>query len=685
MSAKNERQPHGMNSGYCASVQELLGGDTDNIVGVLSRFVAETGFDIHNQQIKVWVNQVNLLKDSLRRLSCDRRKNCDGWYIALEYELPRRQKRPDTILLAGDRILVIEFKFGAGTYNVSAQWQAENYAFNLRDFHAGSHKRCIVPILCAVDAPNNTQAIPFCDGSLVAPVHLANQLTLSDVIRQSCEFPLPSIAIDTPIEAKKWLSSPYRPSLTIVEAAEKLYSNHSVREISHSYAANLDSTTDMLADAILDAKRHKKRCVCFITGVPGAGKTLTGLNVVHDPDIRSKQGPSGIFLSGNGPLVTVVREALIISQQRTGRKRNEAEHEVSTFIQNVHYFLRYHRENPAAVPHEHVVVFDEAQRAWGREQMQRKQGVNNSEAAELLSVMERTGEWSVIVALVGGGQEIFTGEAGLEEWGKAIAEASEQWAVVASPEVVRGGESVAGHRLFADAPPKSVEIRYEPLAHLSVSVRSYRAQQITQWVNDLLELETESAQASFPDVREFPFFVTRNLNHARTWLRARSGSDPMNRCGLVATSKDQRFRAYGLENSSSFLRGYPFEKWYLSPPEKIRSSFALEVAATEFECQGLELDWVGVCWGGDLTPKANEKQWDYREFRGDSWRNCRSDIKKAYTRNRYRVLLTRARSGMVIWVPPGSTDDLTRDSARFDRIYELLKSAGISDLAMGGI
>lgn len=670
-----------MIAGYHASVHDFFEDDVDRIVGLLARAVSDTGIvSQYSRQITVWKEQINLLEDSLQRLSVEIMEPVGNWHIALEYEIPRRQKRPDAIVIASDRILVIEFKFGMDHYEAAAKWQADDYCLNLRDFHSASQRRYIVPILCAVDAPIHRSIVPLSNDSIVAPIQLANGHNLWTVLQQSCRNSLPPKALSHPIDPITWLASPYRPTLTIIEAAERLYGNHSVREISHSYAENLDNTTDMLANVILDAKRNNKRVVCFVTGVPGAGKTLTGLNVVHDPSIRSKQGPSGIFLSGNGPLVKIVREALVINQQRAGRRRKDAEHEVSTFIQNVHQFLRYHREHPAAVPHEHVVVFDEAQRAWNREQMRRKQGVDRSESAELLEVMERPADWAVIVALVGGGQEIFLGEAGLEAWGMAVMETQEQWTIVASPEVVRGGDSVAGHRLFESSPPSSADIRHEPLAHLSVSVRSHRAQQITQWVNEVLLLETEKAQMHFPDFREFPLVITRDLKTARAWLRARSGSDPAKRCGLLITSEDQRFRADGLENSTGFRSGFSYENWFLASPDDVRSSFMLEVPATEFECQGLELDWVGVCWGGDLTPNADCSHWEHRKFRGANWQNCRSIIEQAYIRNRYRVLLTRARAGMVIWVPQGSPTDVTRDPGRFNRVYDLLKNAGVPDL-----
>lgn len=481
-----------------------------------------------------------------------------------------------------------------------------------------------------------------------------------------------------PIDADTWVDAPYRPTLSVIEAAERLYENHDVREISHSYASNLDATTDLLAEVIKEARAQNRRYVCFVTGVPGAGKTLTGLNVVHDPSLRAEGGPSGIFLSGNGPLVKVVREALVLSQQRAGRRRQDSAHEVSTFIQNVHQFLRYHREHPTALPHEHVVVFDEAQRAWNREQMQRKQGVDRSEAAELFDVMDRLDGWAVIIALVGGGQEIFLGEAGLEEWGRAVA-VRRDWRVVASPEVVSGGASVSGHRLFADGVPPGIKFRPEPLAHLSVGVRSFRAQRLAEWVDAVLTLDTERARSLVPDRREFPLHFTRDLEVAKAWLRARSEPGNGQRAGLIATSEDQRLRAYGLERSSAFRLDYSFEKWFLMQPADVRSSHALEVAASEFECQGLELDWVGLCWGSDLTP-SNPGGWEYRKFRGSAWHQVRGDSERTYVRNRYRVLLTRARLGMVIWIPPGKAGDPTLDPVRFDRVRSLLEAAGVPEL-----
>ncbi|MBB6099405.1 hypothetical protein HNR42_002846 [Deinobacterium chartae] len=656
-------------------MERFLQEDDDAIIGALVTAVAKTGIESQRAtQIAAWREEIRILKDQLHAHDLRR------WHIALEYELPRRSKRPDVILLADDVIFVVEFKVGAKDHDASARWQAEDYCLNLRDFHAESRNRTLVPVVCASNASNAPEDdAPIGTGTAgVQHVIQTNRWHLGQhLIRAHAEHHRPDAP---PIEACAWLTSPYRPTPTITEAAIRLYEHHGVRDLSHSHAYNLDRTTGMLTRIVRDAREHHRRVICFVTGVPGAGKTLTGLDVVHDPALRSHDAPAGIFLSGNGPLVKVVQEAIVMSQVRQGRRRQDCMHEVTTFIQNVHQFLRYHHEHPELAPHEHVVVFDEAQRAWDSAQMQRKWNVGVSEADVLLDVMERLPDWSVVIALVGGGQEIFSGEAGLEEWGRALERRGDRWEIVASPDVVEGAASVAGHRLFAHGIPEQVTIREEPDAHLAVSVRSHRAQRLAEWVNDLLTLNPERARHVLPDSREFPLFVTRDLDQARAWLRLRSGMDPDRRCGLVATSEDQRLRAHGLESSSAFRLDYPFQKWFLAPPSDCRSSYTLEVAASEFECQGLELDWVGVCWGGDLTPESDQVTWAYRKFRGANWQNVRQDVERAYVRNRYRVLLTRARQGMVIWVPPGAAHDPTRDPQRFDRLYQYLRSAGVPDL-----
>lgn len=300
--------------------------------------------------------------------------------------------------------------------------------------------------------------------------------------------------------------------------------------------------------------------------------------------------------------------------------------------------MRHHLERPEELPHENVVVFDEAQRAWDSTQMARKRGISSSEASLLCEVMERLPNWAVIVALVGGGQEIFLGEAGLGEWGRALRDRPVPWRVIASPEVLVGGESVAGHRLFDGGVPANVSFMEEPLAHLDVVVRNHRAQRWTEWVNEFLAFRLDIARPHFPATEEFPCFVTRDLATVRAWLRMHHQLDTEDRTGFVATSKDFRLRAEGIERATQFLSNYSFDKWFLETHYDPRSSYYLEVAASEFECQGLELDWVGLCWGLDLTPSEVGNAWDYRKFRGARWQNVQQKAERAFTLNRYRVL-----------------------------------------------
>ena len=465
-----------MSYGHASVVREFLETPEDTLIGRLTSAVAST--DVPSQrtaQIDAWKMEILMLKQQLAF------PEFAHWYIALEYEIPRRSRRPDVILLNSTTIFVVEFKIGSRNFDSASRWQVTSYARDLRDFHAESYGRNIVPILCATDADSNlTNLEELVDCAQdVSTLIKTNKTSLSSCLLrfQSLNYRTPT----QPLAPERWLNSPYRPTPTIIEAATLLYEGHGVRELSHRHAYNLDQTTEMLLREIRDAQRLGRRTICFVTGIPGARKTLTGLNVVHSKRLQQTSALSGIFLSGNGPLVKIVREAIVKNQVRQGKKRGDCEHEASAFIQNVHTFLRHYLEDrPEDCPPENVIVFDEAQRAWDNIQMERKRGKNASEASLLLQVMERLPNWAVVVALVGGGQEIFLGEAGLEEWGRALQERRVTWRVVASPEVLVGGESVAGHKLFNGSAPASVSFIKEPLAHLDVVVRNHRAQRWTE-------------------------------------------------------------------------------------------------------------------------------------------------------------------------------------------------------------
>ena len=394
--------------------------------------------------------------------------------------------------------------------------------------------------------------------------------------------------------------------------------------------------------------------------------------------MRSDGRPSAVFLSGNGPLVKIVRAALVRDQQRNSMRATEAARTVATFIDNVHRFISmYGIETPSASPHENAIVFDEAQRAWDADAVAKAHQQHRSEPDLILDIMERAPNWCSVIALVGGGQEIHRGEAGLAEWGRALNRRQMPWTVLASPAVLHGGPSVAGHRLFDDSAASHLKVLANEALHLDVSVRCPRAKQMGTWINDLLSATPSALPDRAEATWEFPVVLTRSLAVARAWLRAKSDGDQ--RAGLLASSGALRLRADGIEVSSGFRNGFSYEDWFLSDRGDTRSSNWLEVAATEFECQGLELDWAGVCWGGDFLWSTASSRWMCRKFRGTKWQTIRKEAEIRYTVNKYRVLLTRARKGMVIWIPQGCEGDPTRDPHSLDATADLVRSLGVPE------
>ena len=668
-----------MTAGFITSLSEFVSTEADQVIGQLTQSLTRQGFDqLRLKQVPAWEQQFSILQTACRGLLL-RDVDAGDWHILLEYAIPRRQKRPDVVVLARDLVFVIEFKVGSQQHDSASKWQAESYARDLHDFHAESAGRVIIPILVSTEADEHQQRNRSTDHS-VWQVQCHNSKTLASGLYDI--FVRVHDAQTASIDPLRWDQSAYRPSLTIIEAAESLYSHNDVREISHRYADNLGKTTQRLVDAVREAQSSRRRVICFVTGVPGAGKTLAGLNAVHNPELREDGRPAGVFLSGNSPLVRIVRAAVARNvHKKLGITKGEASRRVQTFVQNIHSFLDHHRKHSEIFPAEQVIVFDEAQRAWChvKDIETGSKLVEISEPATLLEIMTRCDEWCVIIALVGGGQEIHTGEGGLREWGNAISCSPVNWRVMTLSEALSGGHSVAGERLFEREVPSHVELIEDDSLHLNVSVRSQRAQRIAEWANHVLAGNFKRACDVARRFHSFPIVLTRDLDCARTWLRERSAND--RRCGLVATSGALRHRTYGLEVSSGFRHGFPYEEWFLAPADDIRSSTKLEVAATEFEIQGLELDWVGLCWAGDLTFDATAQDWQYRRIVGSRWQYVRKVRAQEFLRNKYRVLLTRAREGMVIWVPPGRPTDPTLEPEPFDATADYILSTGVVSLS----
>lgn len=663
-----------MGAHFKSSLYEFERMACDEIVGALTRGSADEGFFANiNKQTDAWVSEVCMLKEVCCQLQKEE-SDSGEWCILLEYPLLRLEKCIDVILLANSLIFVIEFKVGSNTYDSADARQVEDYALALRDFHLQSLGQKIIPVLCSTKADeiDNSESA---DGDLVCSVKCANSLNLGDIILNEYRKNHKSGA--SRINPELWDKSRYEPVPTIIEAAQLLYAGHKVSDIARATAdvKNLSETTDRLVEIIEQAQSFKKRAICFVTGVPGSGKTLTGLNAVHSPKFQGKDRNAGTFLSGNRPLVEVVREALILDHRRREKvPRKEAERKAHTQIQHiVNYLKEYLKHNPDEPPYEHAIVFDEAQRAWDARQGERMFGRDASEPELILRIMQRHEDWSVIIALVGGGQEINTGEAGLAEWGRALMKYPD-WEIFVSPEVLEGGDSVSGSLLFQGDIPENLQIHRDHLLHLPVSIRSYRSEKVPMWVNAVLDGNAGKAREVVEDLRRYPVVLTRSLENARSWLRSQTRGN--RRSGLIASSGSRRLIAHGLP-----VYGVQdmdvIKHWYLRPRGDVRSSYMLEVAINEYACQGLELDFVGMCWGGDFTRDLKGNGWNLRKFHGNRWLNIHKESTRAFLVNTYRVLLTRAREGLVIWVPSGAKKDPTRSPRLLDETAEYLIKCGV--------
>jgi hypothetical protein len=660
---------------YRANLADFLSEDSSRIIGILPS--GNQHNELQKRQIKAWEREIVVLKSAcgeLVRLSPVTVK----WSLLLEYPIPRRHKRLDAVLLAAEIIFCLEFKTEDKVHSLQSQRQVEDYAFDLHDFHEASHDRLIVPVVVVPKAAPVENSVNKISADAVHEVSLTNRSDLAKVLLE--EFDAAHRDGSIPIDPIAWDNSSYRPVPTIIEAAEALFAGHNVRDIAHSHAGaiNLTITSDRLVEIIQQAQQSSEKVICFVTGVPGAGKTLAGLNVVHNPVLRREGRPAGVFLSGNGPLVKIVSAAIARDHKRRMHETG-GDHTVGTFIQNVHTFIREGMETEKVdrPPVEKVVVFDEAQRAWNVEQNWKKNQLEVSEPETMLSIMDRHKDWAVLVALVGGGQEIHSGEAGLAEWGRTLREKFPHWKAAVSPRALEHDTSNAGHRLFADGNAGSLAIQKEPSLHLEVNLRSFRARRISEWVDAALGGDSARASAIIPDLRDFPFALTRSLTTARQWLHKYARGQQ--RAGLVASSGALRLRADGLELSSGFRQGNRdmFVHWFLAQRPDIRSSNQLEVAASEFECQGLEVDWIGVCWAGDLVFEPENSGWAFRNFSGSRWGTLRNEVDRQYLLNTYRVLLTRARRGLIIWIPAGDSADNTRLPGPFDSTADYLIRCGL--------
>lgn len=637
----------------------------DTIVEKLSAKAVESNYSVTSELLNSWKITADSLSE-FKKIAENKKIDLSEIGIVLEYEIARRAKRIDLVVLYKSLIFCIEFKTGMEDLSLQNKRQLEEYALDLRDFHLMSSGKTIIPILATGDRE-------FIGELKNSEINISGINSIGKII---CNYILDLQDSGNSCSLQEWISSPYQPTPNIIEAAKNLYINNTVADIASFGSVNLTQTVQEIQKIIEKSKKEKRRSIVFVTGVPGSGKTLAGLEALHT--IRNLENEGAVFVSGNGPLVEILREAIALNQtELQDISISEARRQMSTLIDHAYKWRNYYLNNTEETPPEHILLFDEAQRAWTKDRLtswSSRQGkrVEISEPEAFLKIMERVPDWSVVVCLVGGGQEINTGEEGLSEWGDAL-ENLNTWHINASPKIF-DDLSDESMKLY---PKKVVDINKFNVSsnlHLEMNVRSPRAEKLNNFIDFILKNNPEKAKENLPDSFEYPIFITRNLETAKLTLKEIASG----RYGLLVSSQARRLRAFGVE--TNLLRsesGKAQPNWFLKNENDVRSSYSLEIPATEYDCQGLEIDYGLVAWGGDTYFDKNKREWIIRKFKGSKWQTMRNEIDIQYGLNRYRVLLTRSRKGMIIFVPLGN-DQKTTNSNYYDGTFQYLESLGLT-------
>lgn len=704
---------------YHSDFLSFLSQSTDSVFGMLC-----DGYhgDTLTTTREAWKSEIEIMKSVLSALPDQTGQ------IIFEYDIPRLGKRIDVVLLYRGIVFCLEFKVGESKIFEADVDQVLDYALDLKNFHKFSQEKVIVPILVATKFSDHTTSVQMSvyDDRVVNPLVTGETSLLNTIVQVFNRFPN-----ETAVN-KDWIISPYAPTPTIVEAAKTLYENHSVENITRHEAdqVSTDQTISYILDVIQKSKLNREKSICFVTGVPGAGKTLVGLDVAVKQTYQGKDTPvedeGAVYLSGNGPLVAVLTEALAkdnyqkCRDRKENKKLSDSRREVGKFIQMIH---RYRDNMLAKIKNpvengvleidpekavklakagygevEHVAIFDEAQRSWTHERLAdylkrggtygNKLKVPNfplSEAAFLIWSLDQREDWATIICLVGGGQEINTGEAGISEWIDALNEKFPHWKVYISPKLTEP-EYAEGRVNALLAENKSVT--YSESLHLGVSLRSYRAEKLSAFVHALLAIETNAAELYREIKDRYPIVLTRDMKKAREWLHSKvRGTE---RTGILVTKESARFKPLAIHVLPSGDENAVH--WFLEDKTDTRSSNYLEDAATEIQVQGLELDYTCLLWDADMRYDAGK--WRFYRFNGQTkWveqipsSESKQELMK-YMLNAYRVLLTRARAGMVICVPSGNAnknpsgfwEDSTRLPEFYDGTYAYLKKLGIEEI-----
>ena len=621
-----------------------------------------------------WVNQIHLLKNAL--------KGKNG-YIIFEYSIISLNKRIDVVLLMDGIVYSLEFKNNETEFTREDMNQADGYGYALKTFHQESKDRYVAPILIATRARDEDCSSSSDLGfDKLFTLFNANPKKMMDYINaiQEKYGEKKEYTIE---DFKKWIRSPIKANPTIIESARQIYSNHQVEELYQFDAGkeNLAITEEAVNEIVKEAKRDKKKIICFVTGVPGAGKTLVGLDLAGKSRNHKNEGlPEAIFFSGNGPLIKVLTNALGKDAFARHPERYSSEYRavdaVKSFIQDLHAYKRELISSSNQIPDENVLIFDEAQRVWDQEKLsswfaKQKNGLQYRDASEsdlLLNILKDK-EWGVIVALVGLGQDIYTGENGIRTWFDSLLKKFTEWEIRFSDEIF--SQSADQLSDLQDTILALKRVKVVDGLHLKTAIRSPRAQNISDFVEAVLNNQPERAVKAMERFDNYPIFITRDLNKAKQW--ARQNRRRKEHCGMLYSSNGKTMRRImpGINN-------FYIHRWFLDQDGK-DSSNALEYAASEFDVQGLELDWGLLGWDMDMF--FDGKQWHEQRMLSDRFYKESSENDKKHILNSYRVLMTRARKGLVIYVPlTGDRDDLYHVNRYYDFTYRYLKSCGIKDL-----
>ncbi len=676
---------------------------------------------IRRTTIDSWHEEVRSIRIALEKYHRE-----DG-FIAFEYTIPRVGGRIDCVIGLKGVLFVLEFKTGEEQNADADKEQLEQYVIDLKNFHFESYDVPIAPIWVVPQAELEPCriSIPSSNKQLFSMATVCDK-TIADCFQKILSKDLGNLE---PINMNNWLFSPYCPTSNIVDAARKLYAHNKVEDINRSDAKGEDliRTTNTLLDLINQAKANDEKYLCLVTGVPGAGKTLIGLSVAtirqEEEELASGKDNRSVYLSGNRPLVMVLQEALARDAytraeqevvERLGRKpkkselksegitRPEIKSKIKQFIQPVPSWRKeylkgisvcgagdsaslvkdenfaYRGTGEFYIPYDHVSIYDEAQRAWEAKEnasyVRKKEAhLKNfpewSEPRFLISCMDRHKDWAVYICLIGNGQDINHGEAGTAEWIKSIKHFS-HWKTFAPADIINDPE--------VEKELSGVNIEYLPGLHLSTDLRSLRAENLAQFVDDLLNFRKENAAALLKELNRYPIRITRDINTAKAWVKQHARDDE--RYGALASSKGQRLKPDALSLLPPNSSESEVTHWFLGDNKDVNSSYYMEEVATEFQVQGLELDWAVVAWDADMRYDKSTSSWKQYSFRGSKWTNINDKKIRNYQINAYRVILTRARRGMVIYVPKGSADDHTRSPKFYDGTYQYFKQLGIQEI-----